>query len=85
MAGRESAEDKIGRLIAEALDARERKANEAKDPRARFDSLMSRFEALLDSMESKGDAGEGRRSRRRGAADDEGEEGGGGIISELFG
>lgn len=74
MPERESVDDKIKRIFGELLDEREKRAAAAKDPALRFDSVMSRFEKLLDALEDKGDA---RPSRRRGAADEAEDEGGG--------
>jgi hypothetical protein len=55
-AQRESADEKLARIINEVIDAREKKATEAKDPKARLDSLMDRLGKFLDGVEDKGDA-----------------------------
>jgi len=85
MAGRESAEDKIARIVGKLLDDRERKAREASDPKARFENVMGRLEAFLDGQDSKG-GGQRRRPRDDGEGEDDDDgEGGGDIVSQLFG
>lgn len=62
------------------LSAREKKQAMAKDPRARFESLMERFEGILDALE------EGReKPARKRDGPDTGKGDGGDIFAELFG
>ena len=82
MPERESVDDKIKRIFGELLDERETKAKNAKDPAARFDSVMTRFEKLLDGLEDRGDAP---RSRRRSGGDEDDDQDGGGNILKALG
>lgn len=83
---RESAEDKIARLLDEKIKAafedRDRAAREEKDPWARLEGMIDRaigkrFDALLND---EGDA-----TRRHGRDDDEEDGGGGGNVLKALG
>jgi hypothetical protein len=82
---RESAEDKIARIVNDAISARDRKSQEEKDPNKQWmrQAIREELENVLGGiLNDKGDASRSRSSRRRDDDDDEGE--GGGIFS-LFG
>ena len=79
----ETVEEKLVRLVNAALDAREQRSREEKDPKARFDRVMGRLEAFLDGLEDGGDDGDaesGKGTRRSSGGD-----GGGDIVKTLFG
>ena len=62
------------------LSAREKKQAMAKDPRARFENLMERFEGIMDALE------EGTPRKRKPAGDEGADTGksGGDIFDQLF-
>ena len=83
---RETAEEKIARIVRETMDGQRRAEEEKKNPQLGQLRQLIREElgsVLGDLLNDKGDAGSPSRKRRQ--TDDNESEGGGDILTSLFG
>lgn len=85
MPQRESAEEKVARIVTQLLDDREKRAREKADPKARFDSVMDRLESFLDSIGDDEPKSSSRRRSSGGRAETDETDGGPDIIKTIFG